>query len=187
MSERSGVQLIEQVLPTYQFSERHSLSIRAEPGRIMERVESVLQQTDPLVNRVIALREAPARIWHRLGGRSQLPSRPFGFGDFTRLGSIDKQELVFGLAGLFWQADYGLHSVADAQAFASLQGVPKLVMNFHAVATGSGSQLSTCTRVYCPDPSSLYRFMPYWYLIRPVSGLIRRRLLRQIASVVEQH
>lgn len=180
-------ELIDQVLPTYHFSERHTLAISAEPGRIMDCVESVLQQPDPLVNRMIALREVPARLWVRMGGRSELPARPFGFADFTRLGSIDQQELVYGLAGRFWQADYGLQPFADAQAFARLQGVPKLVMNFHAVATGSGSLLSTCTRVVCPDASSRYRFMPYWYLIRPVSGLIRRRLLREMARSVAAH
>ena len=181
------MQLLEQLLPRYQFSERHARSIRAEPGRILDCVETVLQQTDPWVSKAIALREAPARMWQQLGGDRRLPARPFGFEDFTCLGRIDNQELVFGLAGRFWQANYGLHPVADAQAFIDLQDVPKLVMNFHVVATDSSSQLSTCTRVYCPDASSLYRFMPYWYVVRPVSGFIRRRLLSQIASAVGMH
>ena len=181
------MQLLEQALPRYQFSEWHARFIRAEPGKILDCVETVLQQSDPWVSRAIALREAPARLWQRLGGDSRLPARHFGHEDFTRLGRIDNKELAFGLAGRFWQASYGLHPVANAQAFVDLQGVPKLVMNFHVVATDSCCQLSTSTRVYCPDASSLYRFTPYWYVVRPVSGLIRHRLLSQIAKAVGRH
>jgi hypothetical protein len=42
--------------------------------------------------------------------------------------------------------------------------------------------LHTQTRVFCTDEASLRRFRPYWLLIRPVSGLIRRRLLARIAA-----
>jgi hypothetical protein len=34
--------------------------------------------------------------------------------------------------------------------------------------------------VFCPDRASRLRFTPYWLAIRPVSGLIRRRLLAGI-------
>ncbi|ABJ14701.1 hypothetical protein I5G24_21295 [Pseudomonas aeruginosa] len=40
--------------------------------------------------------------------------------------------------------------------------------------------LHTETRVFCPDRASRLRFTPYWLAIRPVSGLIRRRLLAGI-------
>ena len=32
------------------------------------------------------------------------------------------------------------------------------------------------------DAAALRSFRPYWYLIRPVSGMIRRRMLRTIAQ-----
>ncbi|MCA4125719.1 hypothetical protein LDY98_05140, partial [Pseudomonas aeruginosa] len=42
--------------------------------------------------------------------------------------------------------------------------------------------LHTETRVFCPDRASRLRFTPYWVAIRPVSGLIRRRLLAGIGA-----
>ena len=42
-------------------------------------------------------------------------------------------------------------------------------------------ELTTQTRVHCLDADALRRFTSYWYLIRPVSGLIRRRMLKAIA------
>jgi hypothetical protein len=43
--------------------------------------------------------------------------------------------------------------------------------------------LVTHTRVHCPDEAQRRRFAPYWFAIRPVSGLIRQRLLRRIAQL----
>ena len=45
---------------------------------------------------------------------------------------------------------------------------------------GGGTWLLTETRVWCTDRAALLRFTPYWYLIRPVSGLIRHRLLARV-------
>ena len=63
------------------------------------------------------------------------------------------------------------------------QRAARLVINF-AIAPQPDGQLllSTETRVYCPDRASLLRFAPYWALIRPVSGWIRRRMLAGIAQ-----
>ncbi|WP_218005338.1 hypothetical protein [Hydrogenophaga palleronii] len=178
----SSTALLERYLPVHQFAERHGLQVAAAPAQLLDQVAPVLQQADPLVNKAIALREAPARLWQKLGGRNALPARPFGLDDFTLLERRGDGELAFGLAGRFWQADYGLHPVANADAFLNLQGVPKLVLHFSASPHGNSTWLSTCTRVSCPDAASLRRFRPYWLLIRPVSGLIRRRLLQRIAA-----
>jgi len=78
--------------------------------------------------------------------------------------------------------------VEDADTFFELDplGVVKLVMNFTAEVEGSGTRLTTRTRVWCRDDAARRSFNPYWLLIRPVSGLIRRRLLKRIhdASVL---
>lgn len=33
---------------------------------------------------------------------------------------------------------------------------------------------------FCNNRASMLRFTPYWWFVRPVSGLIRRRLLKRI-------
>jgi hypothetical protein len=184
MGPRPAERLLEQFLPAHQFSEQHTLQMPAPPHQVMACIEAVLREPDPLVSRLIALREAPARLWQRMGGQGRLPARPFGLDDFTLLERRGHEELVFGLAGQFWRADYGLTPVADAQAFHALQDVPRLALHFGATPVGTGTLLSTSTRVHCPDAVSLRRFTPYWYLIRPVSGFIRRRLLQRVARAV---
>ncbi|WP_457882534.1 hypothetical protein [Pseudomonas aeruginosa] len=86
------------------------------------------------------------------------------------------------LAGRFWRADFALERIADGEHFRCYDqpGVAKLVLCFRCTPSASGTLLHTETRVFCPDRASRLRFTPYWLAIRPVSGLIRRRLLAGI-------
>jgi hypothetical protein len=178
--------LIDAHLPVYQFRELHQLLINAAPGDLLDAVDTPGIVEDPWVQWFIRLREAPGRLLSSLGYHSRLKDKPaFGLNDFTRLGRISDREIAFGLAGRFWQFDYGLVAIADTQAFERFgaMGVPKLVLNFSAEVVDAGrTWLRTETRIFCNDRKSLALFLPYWWLIRPVSGLMRRRLLRRIAS-----
>ena len=167
--------LMQRYLPEHQFEEHHSMVVYLTKGKLLDAAQAVTREPDPLINRLIAVRELPARLMSRLGRPHQLPSRPFGIDDFT--------ELAFGLAGQFRKADYGLQRVGHATEFEALQGTPKLVLNFTVETMEDDRQtLSTTTRVGCLDATSRRSFTPYWYAIRPVSGLIRGRLLSRIAA-----
>jgi len=120
------------------------------------------------------------------------PTKPiqesFGLHNFTPLGRDGDREIALGLVGEFWQADYGQTPIDDADAFTQFNapGVAKLVLNFSTEATGDGrTWLRTETRVFCNDRACLRRFAPYWWLIRPVSGLIRMRLLTRIGDAAQ--
>lgn len=174
--------LIDLYLPHHQFSETHHRYIPASPERILDVVGRPDVVDDPIARSLIALREMPNRLAGRLGFASNLQHRPlFGLANFTFLGRDGDRELAYGLAGRFWQSDYGLVEVADAPAFLALDpsGIAKLVMNFTVAAEGTGTRLTTCTRVWCSDDAARRSFRPYWLLIRPASGLIRRRLLKR--------
>jgi hypothetical protein len=176
--------LIDQFLPHYQFREKHQLLSSAAPTALLDAALRPEISDDPWTRRFIQLRELPDRIWGALGGRSGLQQQAaFGIQNFTHLGRDGDQEIAMGLVGKFWQADYGQASVADAEAFTQFTepGVAKLVLNFSTDAAEDGhTWLRTETRVFCTDQDALRRFTPYWYLIRPVSGLIRQRLLARI-------
>jgi hypothetical protein len=180
----SHMALIDQLLPRFQFHEKHQLLTSAHPGALLAAVLQPGVTEDPWARRFIQLRELPDRLAGALGGRSALQQQPaFGLHNFTPLGRHGDREMAFGLVGKFWQADYGQVRVANAQAFAEFDqpGVPKLVINFSTEPADQGrTWLRTETRVFCNDGASLRRFTPYWWLIRPVSGLIRQRLLRRI-------
>lgn len=174
--------LIDRYLPHHQFSEEHSRFIPATPTQVLDAVSRPEVVDDPIARGLIALRELPNRFAGRLGLASKLQDRPsFSIANFTFLDRDGDQEVAFGLAGRFWQSDYGLVDVHDAKAFDALDasGIAKLVMNFTAEPQDSGTLLTTRTRVWCGDAAAQRRFRLYWLLIRPASGLIRHRLLKR--------
>ncbi|PUE07938.1 hypothetical protein [Limnohabitans sp. T6-20] len=180
------MELIEGLLPQWQFSERHTLVLDGvTPVHAYASIIPGLSTQAPLVNQAIALREVPGRLLRALGlSRNGLPSQAFGVHSFALLGQVPNKEIAFGLAGRFWQLDYGLRPVANAQAFAAMIDQPRLVLNVCVEPLGDHScRLVTHTRVHCPDEAQRRRFAPYWYVIRPVSGLIRQRMLRRIAKL----
>lgn len=147
---------------------------------------------DPLVQRFLQIREAPARLALRLGLRNALEDRRrFGLHEFTLLGRNADRELAYGLIGRFWRSDFGLRPCADGDAFRRFAepGTARLVLHFSCEqAEKEGfTLLRTETRVHCPDRRSRLLFTPYWLAIRPVSGLIRRRLLRDIQRRLSDH
>ena len=78
-------------------------------------------------------------------------------------------------------------SPKDASAFllCNPPKTAKLVIGFVAEQSGDVTLLATETRVYCPDRYSLIMFFPYWLIIRPVSGLLRRRFLGSVRRLAE--
>ncbi|MQR00509.1 hypothetical protein [Glaciimonas soli] len=178
--------LFDKYLHKYDFSERHHLEINASSDQIMQAVAAYDPKDDAFFRKMIALRELPLRFvgWVT---RKQASQTPFGLHNFQLLERTTK-ERVYGLIGRFWQADYGLVTIADGEAFLRFNepGVAKLALGYIAVESINGKTvLTTETRVHCPDRGSYLRFAPYWYAIRPVSGWIRRRMLHSIKRLSE--
>ncbi|QRY80329.1 hypothetical protein JVX91_04180 [Pseudomonas sp. PDNC002] len=186
------MELLERLLPDFQFSERHSRDMRATPTRVLDAVTELTAEHDPLASRFLQIREAPARLALRLGLRNALADRPrFGLHEFTLLGRNGDRELAYGLIGRFWRSDFGLRPCADGESFRhfSEPGTARLMLHFSCdPGDGDGTtRVRTETRVHCPDARSQLLFAPYWLAIRPVSGLIRRRLLRDIERRASEH
>jgi hypothetical protein len=180
------MELIERLLPQWQFSERHALVLDGvTPAQAYASIVPGLSDEDPFIARAIALRELPARLLNSLGLTSKrLPSKAFGFHSFHLLGARPGQEVAFGLVGRFWQLDFGLLPISDADAFMAMTDQPRLVLNVSVEPLGDQRcQLVTHTRVHCPTEQQRRLFAPYWYAIRPVSGWIRNRLLQRIARL----
>jgi len=184
------MELAARLLPEFQFSERHSLTMRASPGRVLDAVAELTAEQDPLVQRFLQIREAPARLALCLGLRNALAQRPrFGLHEFTPLGRNGDRELAYGLIGRFWRSDFGLRPCTDGESFQRFTepGTAKLLLHFSCEEGDGATRVHTETRVYCPDLRSRLLFTPYWLAIRPMSGLIRRRLLRDIARRASEH
>jgi hypothetical protein len=173
--------LLERNLPQYQFRERHRRLITAPPETVWRALHAAKVAGSPLTRGAVALRMLPARLAGRAPARTTLFDLS-AMGSFLRLGEISEQELILGMIGEFWRPKGGLVQVEAAQFAAHDDpAVAKLVWGFRLDPDGQGTLLRTETRVYCPSAATLRRFRPYWYAIRPVSGLIRREILKGIA------
>ncbi|UFZ03041.1 hypothetical protein LQG66_27885 [Bradyrhizobium ontarionense] len=180
--------LIDRFLPNYQFSERHETLVRCPPAELLDLIQSWEPPRDRFSGVAMALRQMPARLMHALAPSRHPAPQPFSLKSFTPLGRDGDRAMVGGLIGQFWRNDFGLVHIASPEAFIAFNAprTPKLVLGFTAEPEGELTRLVTETRVHCPDRTSLLMFMPYWLVIRPASGLIRRRMLGAIKAIAEQ-
>jgi hypothetical protein len=188
--------LIDSYLPEYDVSERHRTHVAAS----REATYAALWTTDlansPLVRILVALRALPGAVRNGAAGLRALRQRgskavtlaTFQERGFRVLAELAPTELVLGLEGHFWRPTGNLRT-PSATAFRSQPAAPgtaRGVWNFHLQSCpDGGTELTTETRVHCADSGARRRFLPYWYLIRPASGLIRRAMLRDIRRSAE--
>lgn len=156
---------VTDALPAYHHAERHSLRVAASPEQALEAARETRLDDVPLVRALFRLRglgaERPGPLWETL--------RASGF---QQLG-----EDTLVLVGKPWTPKGSRRAVDDFVGF-SEPGWAKMALDLRAEPDGDGARLTTETRVYLTDRASRRRFAAYWLVIRPVSGLVRRRWLR---------
>ena len=181
------MQIIDKYLPKYGFSEVHGCDVSASPETVLQAAIAYRPETDIFFRSMIALREIPMRVAAGFRGRKTIVAPPFGLHEFTLLEHKPCHGVVYGLVGQFWKADFGLNKLESAQDYLAFNtaGIAKLALAFTVTEQGGKTRLITETRIFCPDRKSHLRFLPYWYLIRPVSGIIRNRILRSIKNASE--
>ncbi|CAI3927350.1 unnamed protein product [Commensalibacter communis] len=173
--------LIDKYLSYFQFKERHFIVVDAPTDKVFSHAIEYNTQEDLFYKIAICLREFPHRI---LNYKSYKSAKSFSMEQFTVLES-NQEEIVYGLLGRFWELNYGLIPFKNADEFIAFNTPKsaKLVFNFHVTSLKKcKTLLSTETRIYCTDKQSAYQFTCYWYIIRFVSGIIRRRMLKAIAK-----
>lgn len=188
--------LIDDVLPLFDVRERHATRVRAEP----DVVYASIRRTDlarPFPVRVLlVLRALPGALERMVRGnrtallaRASAPVtlREFEAHGFSVLAESPPRELVVGLVGRFWTLGGDLCRDVDAARFRQSEpGTARSAWNFEVTPiVEGGCELATETRVHCADAAARRRFLPYWLLIRPFSGMIRRLMLREIRREAE--
>lgn len=176
-------------LPAYNFREEHHLDMKASPEKIMQSILSYNTADDYFFTCAIKLRELPNRLFNKTKtvkadlSLDNLKHENFSLDNFTLLERKNNQEVIYGLVGQLWKMDYGQFSLDDHQSFLTFNqpNCVKLILYFSIQERDKGyTRVTTETRVSCLDTNALLKFRPYWYLIRPISALIRRRMLSQI-------
>jgi len=178
--------LLDDVMPRFDVNELHDTWVAASPEEAFAAVRAVTVGDIALLRGLMTLRGAPSAL-----GGTRLPldgSAPF-LDVMFKLGFIGlaerpASELVLGAIGRFWlpAGNKPLDRIRTRDDFMGFDepGFAKGVMNFMVTPEGSGSRISTETRVAGTDRNATIRFRLYWALIGPWSALIRRSVLRAI-------
>ena len=173
----------------YEFSETHRIRIRATRSRIYRSIKEVTPGEITLFR---------ALTWIRRFGRARPESILNAPRDepilevatrtgFLLLAEDLDRELVIGIVVI---SPGGVKRPVTPEQFKGLAiaGVAKAVMNFRIEdATEGACLVSTETRVHATDAAARRRFAPYWTVIRPGSGFIRRMWLRAVKRRAESY
>lgn len=189
--------LIDDYLPRYDVVERHSIRVRATQAQTYAAITATDFASGPIIRVLFALRMLPGALLHGRSGLRALTQRRAGpmtlasmeRSGFHRLEERVPSELAIGIEGRFWTLS-GDRCTPSAEVFRRRPpepGTARAVWDFRVRAVDGGQcELSTETRVLCADEATRRRFLPYWLVVRPGSGLIRHEMLRAIRRTAEQ-
>jgi hypothetical protein len=172
--------LLDDWLPAYDFSERHTIVCRADRARVWTALYEADLADSRIVHALLAIRG--------LGTRPRLSLGALIEGGFSVLGEEPEREIVMGFAGRFWTPSGGRIRVDAAEFRGPIPaGTARAAWSFRAEPRADGStELVTETRIACADAASRRRFRAYWLFVRPGSGLIRRFMLRAVRARAER-
>ena|ERR1700716_4043484 len=187
--------MIDELMPRYDVATRHTIEVRATPAAVYAALRHADFAARGVVRLLTALRALPATLveWRRHGQvrpRRQVETlAALEKSGFVLLADIPATELVLGIEGRFWALDGG-RCTPPAENFrttAPQAGTARAVWGFSFTPLDATRTLvTTQTRVLCADAAARHRFLPYWFVIRPASGLIRRAMLHQLRDEAER-
>ncbi|MGI9605155.1 MAG: hypothetical protein ACR2P0_03355 [Acidimicrobiales bacterium] len=186
-----------ELLPDAPFAERHSRIVNAPLTEVWPACLHVHSRELRTLVPLMALRSLPSVIRDR-----SLPAShehrtlidTFEAGGFVVIRRDaepvdDQAAVVFGGVGKFWSpTNNHPHPFDDSSALLAFEepGFAKTVATLEARAIDHArTRVITETRVDGTDADATRKFRPYWMLIRPFSGLIRRSWLAAIARRCE--
>lgn len=180
--------LLDGWLPEFDVSKRHAIRIRAPRDRVFAEVLRYDFSKSLSTRVLMALRGYAGRSRRaRVERPGTLPESLARFG-FTPLEEDPGREMVFGLVGRFWRpkGDLCTLSAAEYSDFRE-PGFAKAAWNLLVEEDGPGvTRLSTETRVLCLGDAARRRFLLYWRVVEPFSGVIRWSLLRGVRREAEE-
>ena len=103
---------------------------------------------------------------------------------FGLLAEKPQEEIVLGVTGKFWRPVGNLAPFKRSDFDQPVPpGLARAIWNFHLNETDGRTTLRTETRIVCGDASSRRKFLSYWLMVRPFSGLIRLIMLREFEKM----
>lgn len=180
---------LDEFVPTYQFSEFHSITVSAPKERAFRAIRTVTASEILLFRTLTWIRR-----FGRPGAEGILNAPPHDplldvaiRTSFLLLAEEPNREFVVGTI-VFGPPGWRKRIRPSPEIFKAIRepGFALAAMNFVVSDAGPGTcTVSTETRVYATCMPSRSRFAAYWRLIYPGSALIRRMWLRAIARRAE--
>jgi hypothetical protein len=158
------VTLLDELVPAWDFDERHGIRADASAERLLAAVREVTPAEAPLLRTLYLLRGISTT------GEEPLLEQMVRAG-FRVLGDRE-DELVAGAIGRPWRVWERIYRDAEFATFDE-PGWLKMALGFRA----RHGELVTETRVLATSDEARRRFRPYWLAVRPASGLTRRSWL----------
>ncbi len=177
--------LIDHFAPNPDAVEKHRLRIDMPAAVVYEALWRADFGASWTVKGLMLLRSLPGLVLNRQrrkvrSGRFDLDAiLALGFG---KLAEEPGSEIVFGVAGRFWRPIGNLMPFVESDFHGPVPaGAARAIWNFSLHSHDpTGTWLETETRITCSDAASRRRFRLYWFFVRPLSGWIRRIMLRQV-------
>jgi hypothetical protein len=175
---------LDELLPVWHFGERHRRATNASAPALLTAVEEVTWAEVPVMRALMGIRSA---------GRMRLAARRRILDDMAGVGFAvlerSHNAVVMAAIGRPWARRGARAPRLDEQTDPvrffvdfTAPGWAKMIADVRV----DDEQLTTETRVLLTDEASRRAFARYWLLIRPFSGLIRRRWLAAIARRASQ-
>ena len=178
--------LLDGVMPRYDLNEVHQIWVPVPPDVAFQAVKEVTPRGVLLFGPLMAIRTVFRRFSQDRVEYS--PTTPILDellrNGFLMLDQRQNSELLLGTIGRFWalMGGRGPDSVQSYDDFLVFNepGYCKAALNFMVGAEGSGSRITTETRVVSTSPDAKKRFGRYWFVVKFGSAAIRRSWVHAI-------
>jgi hypothetical protein len=183
--------LIDSFAPTFDVTEIHRISIRASRQTVYSALWTADLGGSWVIKSLMFLRSVPAFIARRFQSpprNQKITLQTLIDSGFGLLAEEPAEEIVLGITGRFWRPAGNLSTFNRADFDRPVPaGLARGVWNFSVNDQDPGRTiLQTETRVVCGDPDSRRKFLAYWLVVRPFSGLIRLIMLRRVRLAAER-
>ena len=182
--------LIDSFAPRPDAVEIHSIVINGPGRKVYEALWTSDLGGSVITKLLLFLRSIPEVLAR--GGRSlpqnrKITMRTLIDAGFGVLAEKPGEEIVLGVTGRFWRPAGNLSSFNRADFDQPVPaGLARGVWNFSVSEASNGRTiLRTETRVTCGDDASRRKFLAYWLIVRPFSGLIRLIMLKRVRKTAE--
>jgi hypothetical protein len=190
--------LIDNYLPEYDFTEVYEVEIEATPEIAYRAIkEATLSDMSVVICILLGLRELPEKIFGNkstgMDSRKPILSQ-MQSGDSVILEEQAPGEIVFGMIvkgreGRFWEKSDNKISIASTEEFLAFKDPEYCWVISHFLVKDTANPgkviVRTESRTMGLSIQAAKEFKPYWSVISPFSGLIRRLMLKAIKTRAE--